>query len=186
MTDPAGAAAVPELNGWNWKQWFKRMENYFRIHGLWEVTYTKPDLKSAEKEEEDDKRKILLLCIQEARCRIINSVNEEYSGHVNHCTTTHEVWKVLKDLYQNSSSVRESELREKLAKTRKKHDQTVDQYMNGIVPIVDEVRQVNVDLFEEEDAHRILDGLPDNYHIVVLTLKQYHEKLTMTGVRLSL
>jgi len=113
-------------------------------------------------------------------------VNEEYSGHVNHCTTAHEAWKILKDLYQNSSSMRESELRERLAKTRKKHDQTIDQYMNGIVSIVDELRQVNVDLSEEEVSHAILDGLPDNYHMVVLTLKHYHEKLTLARVRLSL
>ena len=186
MTDPAGAAAVPELNGRNWRQWFIRMENYLRIYGLWEVSCTEPDLKSAENEEWDEKQKITLQCIQQARCRIINSVNEEYSGHVNHCNTAHEAWRILKDLYQNSSSMRESELRDRLAKTRKKHDQTIDQYMNGIVSIVDELRQVNVDLSEEEVSHAVLDGLPDNYHMVVLTLKHYHEKLTLARVRLSL
>eukprot|EP00963_Diacronema_lutheri_P007771 scaffold671_cov394-Pavlova_lutheri.AAC.1 len=186
MTDPAGAAAVPELNGRNWRQWFIRMENYLRIYGLWEVTCTEPELNSAEKQEGEEKHKIILQCIQQARCRIINSVNEEYSGHVNHCTTAHEAWKVLKDLYQNSSSMRESELREKLAKTRKRSDQSIDQYMNGIVSIVDELRQVNVDLPEEEVAHTVLDGLPDSYHMIVLILKHHHEKLTMSRIRLSL
>ena len=82
--------------------------------------------------------------------------------------------------------MRESELRERLSKTRKRNDQSIDQYMNTIVTIVDELRQVNVDLPEEEVAHTVLDGLPDSYHMVVLTLKHYHEKLTMSRVRLSL
>jgi len=38
MTDPARASAVPELNGANLRQWFLRMENYLRIHNLWDVT----------------------------------------------------------------------------------------------------------------------------------------------------
>lgn len=58
--------------------------------------------------------------------------------------------------------------------------------MKSIVSIVDELRQVNVDLTEEKVSHTILDGLPDNYHMVVLALKHYHKKLTVGRVRLSL
>ena len=52
--------------------------------------------------------------------------------------------------------------------------------------IVDELRQVNVDLTEEEMANVVLDGLPANYHTVTVVLKHYHSKLTMAKVRESL
>lgn len=186
MTDPAGPYAVPELNGKNWRQWFIRMENYLRIQGRWEVTCQDPFEGKAEKSELEETNKYDYEKMQQARCRIINSLNEEYSGHVTCCETAHEAWRVLKDLYQNTSSLRESELREKLAKTRKMYDMTIDQYMNQIILLVDELRQVNVEMPEEQVANIVLDGLPEQYHMVVLTLKHYHEPLTMARVRLSL
>ena len=186
MTDPAAASAVPELNGANWRQWFLRMENYLKIHNLWEVTANEKDFKLDENGEVRTEDKINYGRVQKARCLIINCVNSEYSGHITRCETAHQVWTVLRNLYQQTGQQRENELRQKLTKARKHHDQSIDQYMNNIVEIVDELRQVNVDLSEEEVANAVLDGLPANYHTVTVVLKHYHSKLTMAKVRESL
>ena len=58
--------------------------------------------------------------------------------------------------------------------------------MNSIVEIVSELRQVNVDLSEEEVANAELDGLSASYHTVIVVLKHYHNKITMAKVRESL
>lgn len=186
MTDPAAASAVPELNGTNWRQWFLRMENYLRIHNLWDVTANEQRQELDESGEVKLTEKVDYGKMQKARCLIINCVNAEYSGHVTMCDTAHQVWTVLKNLYQQTGQQRESELRQKLNKARKYHDQSIDQYMNKIVEIVDELRQVNVDLTEEEVANAVLDGLPASYHTVTVVLKHYHSKLTMAKVRESL
>jgi len=186
MTDPAGASAVPELNGANWRQWFLRMENYLRIHNLWDVTASEVKYEKDEAGEVELNEKVNYEKMQRARCLIINCVNSEYSGHITRCSSAHQVWTVLKNLYQQTGQQRESELRQKLTKARKHHDQSIDQYMNSIVQIVDELRQVNVDLTEEEVSNAVLDGLPPNYHTVTVVLKHYHAKLTMAKVRESL
>ena len=186
MVDPAATTAVPELNGKNWRQWFIRMENYLRIHNMWNVTQEELMLEKQENGEIKLEDSAIYYKMQQARCSIMNCVNEEYSGHITTCTTAHQVWTTLKELYQHTGLLSEGELEEKLAKTRKRSDQSVDQYMNNIVQVVDELRQINIDLPEEEVCHHVLDGLPDNYHMVVLTLKHYHQKLTMARVRESL
>lgn len=186
MTDPAAASAVPELNGTNWRQWFLRMENYLRIHNLWDVTAQERKFSRNENGEIKLEEKASYEMMHRARCLIINCVNSEYSGHITRCETANEVWSVLKNLYQQTGQQRETELRQKLNKAKKHHDQTIDQYMNNIVQIVDELRQVNVDLSEEEVAHAVLDGLPSSYHTVTVVLKHYHSKLTMAKVRESL
>jgi len=186
MTDPAGASAVPELDGTNWRQWFLRMENYLRIHNLWDVTSNEQDIKMEENGVVNMEDKCIYGKVQKARCRIINCVNSEYSGHITRCDTAHQVWTVLKNLYQQTGQQRETELRQKLNKAKKHHDQSIDQYINTIVQIVDELRQVNVDLSEEEMASAVLEGLPANYHTVTVVLKHYHCKLTMAKVRESL
>ena len=140
MTDPAAASAVPELNGANWRQWFLRMENYLRIHNLWEVTENEQDFKLDENGEVRTEDKLNYGKVQKARCLIINCVNSEYSGHITRCETAHQVWTVLKNLYQQTGQQRETELRQKLNKARKHHDQSIDQYINSIVQIVDELR----------------------------------------------
>eukprot|EP00963_Diacronema_lutheri_P002830 scaffold220_cov678-Pavlova_lutheri.AAC.1 len=162
------------------------MENYLRIHNLWEMTVVGRNFKRDESGEVKLEDKVYYETMHRARCLIINCVNSEYSGHVTRCETANEVWTVLKDLYQQTGQQRETELRQKLNRTRKHHDQTIDQYMNSIVQTVDELRQVNVDLTEEEVAHIVLEGLPANYHTVTVVLKHYHNKLTMAKVRESL
>ena len=187
MNDPAGISAIPELNGRNWRQWFIRMENYLRIHGLWEVTQNDPFKgKKTYKEKLAETDKYIYEKVEQARCRIVNTMDEQHTAYVRNCASAHEAWQVLQNLYQNTSALRESELKDKLNKTRKRNDTTIDEYMNQIITIVDELRQVNVNMTEEEVAHTVLDGLPDSYHMVVLTLKHYHEPLTMARVRLSL
>ena len=186
MTDPAAQSAVPELNGANWRQWFLRMENYLRIHNLSEVTATEKIFEKDEQGEVKLEHKMIYEKMQRARCLIINCVNSEYSGHITKCDTAHQVWSVLKNLYQQTGQQREAELRQRLTKTRKHHDQSIDQYMNAIVQIVNELRQVNVDLTEEEVPNVVLNGLPPCYHTVTVVLKHYHEKLTMAKVRESL
>ena len=51
MTDPAAQSAVPELYGANWRHWFLRMENYLRIHNLWEVTAREEYWRKMDKEK---------------------------------------------------------------------------------------------------------------------------------------
>eukprot|EP00963_Diacronema_lutheri_P014729 scaffold3844_cov1665-Pavlova_lutheri.AAC.1 len=165
MVDPAATTAVPELNGKNWRQWFIRMENYLRIHNLWTVTAEEPKVEKEKDGEMKMEHQAMYNKMQQARCCIMNCVSEEYSGHITTCTTAHQVWTTLKELYQHTGLLREGELKEKLAKTRKRSDQSVDQYMNNIVQVVDELRQINIDIPEEEVCHQVLDGLPDNYHM---------------------
>ena len=153
---------------------------------MWNVTQEELMLEKQENGEIKLEDSAIYYKMQQARCSIMNCVNEEYSGHITTCTTAHQVWTTLKELYQHTGLLSEGELEEKLAKTRKRSDQSVDQYMNNIVQVVDELRQINIDLPEEEVCHHVLDGLPDNYHMVVLTLKHYHQKLTMARVRESL
>lgn len=186
MNDPASQSVVPELNGRNWRQWFIRMENYLRIYGLWDVTCTDSFDNAQVKKEWTEKEQFNYERMQQARCRIVNTMNEEYSGYVNHCKTAHQAWQTLKDLYRNSSSLRESELRDRLVRTRKTSEQSVDQYINSIMITVDELRQLDIELTEEEITNVILEGLPSSYHTIVLVLKHYHEKLTVARVRQSL
>ena len=84
---------------------------------MWNVTQEELMLEKQENGEIKLENSAMYNKMQQARCSIMNCVNEEYSGHITTCTTAHQVWTTLKELYQHTGLLREGELKEKLAKT---------------------------------------------------------------------
>eukprot|EP00963_Diacronema_lutheri_P013671 scaffold2671_cov455-Pavlova_lutheri.AAC.1 len=179
MTDPAHINGVPNLNGENWKEWFFRMENHLVLNGLWEVTMVNPT--EEEKKEEKTKQKM-----NSAKIRILNSISMDYVDNVMHCTTPHEVWMAIKAIYQETGYLRERSLKAALSRFKKYPDQSIEQYMNKLVQIVNELKQIGVTTPEKDVITIALNGLPADYNNLTTVLDHMTVTLTLAEIRRSL
>lgn len=156
------------------------MENHLILHDLWDMTQEEPEKSDVEDDKEFQRK------LNKAKIRIKNSLTMEYMSHVNQCKTPCEIWKVLQNLYNEKGFLREKDLRSKLSQLKKQSDQTADQYINYLVLIIEELRQIGINLPEQEVATIAMNGLPAEYNNLVTVLEHYHEKLTIAQVRKSL
>eukprot|EP00963_Diacronema_lutheri_P013611 scaffold2652_cov322-Pavlova_lutheri.AAC.1 len=184
MTDPAHINGVPNLNGENWKEWFFMMENHVVLNGLWEVTKDNPieeEKKEEEKKEEKTKQKM-----NSAKIRILNTISMDYVDNVMHCTTPHELWMAIKAIYQETGYLRERSLKAALSRFKKYPDQSIEQYMNKLVQIVNELKPIGVTTLEKDVITIALNGLPANYNNLTTVVDHMTVTLTLAEIKISL
>jgi len=74
------------------------------------------------------------------------------------------MWKVLKDLFQNSSDHRKLALKDKLRKIKMEKGDTIPKYLTKFVQCRDEIGSVGIKVVADDLVSLSLLGLPKSWH----------------------
>ena len=79
-------------------------------------------------------------------------------------TTPYEMWKVLTDMFQNSSDHRKLVLKDKLRKIKMEKGDTIPKYLTKFVQCQDELGSVGITVDVDDLVSLVLLGLPKSWH----------------------
>ena len=79
-------------------------------------------------------------------------------------TTPYAMWKVLTDLFQNSSDHRKLALKDKLRKIKMEKGDTIPKYLTKFVQCWDELGSVGITITADDLVSLDLLGLPKSWH----------------------
>jgi hypothetical protein len=145
----------------NYISWKDRMEAVLEDNGLKcyiDADVPKPDAThtanlDAWKNKVVKARKILL---EGVRDHIVSSLHGK--------TTPYAMWKVLTDLFQNSSDHRKLALKDKLRKIKMEKGDTIPKYLTKFVQCWDELGSVGITVTADDLVSLALLGLPKSWH----------------------
>ena len=140
------------------------MENHLRLNGLWEVTMSEPT------NEEKERDKSIWEKINSASVRLLQCIQSGYVDNVVTCETPHQVWTSIKQMYEETGYVRERALESHLSKLKKDSEESIKQYLNGLVQVANEPRNIGVTIPEKEKVTIALNSLLAKYNTLTTML----------------
>lgn len=108
-------------------------------------------------------------------------------------TTASEIWTVLASTYAKPSRAHFKQLKQQL-KHWKKENKSIDEYLLGLSTRFDQIALLGKPLDHEDQIEYVIDGLPDDYKMVIdqiegrdtpPTLTEVHERLLNHEVKLQ-
>jgi hypothetical protein len=150
-----------------------------QLIGFLEGTKEKPAETTKEKEPNPAYQAWLT---QDALLSYLNSsLSKEVLAQVATCTTSHEVWKEINNMYASQSRARVMHLRGKLATTRKK-DMTAAAYFAKMKGYADEMAAAGKRLEDDDVVSYILTGLDSDYNALVETVSSRTEPISLSDL----
>jgi hypothetical protein len=98
--------------------------------------------------------------VEKARRILLEGVQDHIVSSLHGKTTPHAMWKVLTDLFQNSSDHRKLALKDKLRKIKMEKGDTIQKYLMNFVQCRDELGSVGIIVIVDDLVSLVLLGLP--------------------------
>lgn len=162
------------------------MKCHLTVEDLWEVTCNEPSTGHEAEDGDPEADRIQRIKNGIAMNHISSRVKGYHSTLIRKCTSAHSMWTTLHNSHKESAPWREHQLRVKLANVHKKRGQSIQSYIDEVEGIVSQIREGFAEVLDAEAVDFMLDGLPDEYHMLVLVLRHCSKELTMDGVAQSL
>jgi hypothetical protein len=102
--------------------------------------------------------------VVKARRILLEGVRDHIVSSLHGKTTLHAMWKVLIDLFQNSSDHRKLALKDKLRKIKMEKGNTIPKYLTKFVQCRDELGSVGIIVVADDLVSLVLLGLPKSWH----------------------
>jgi hypothetical protein len=131
----------------NYIAWKDRMEAVLEDNGLKDYIdkyVPKPDVTDTANLDAWKKK------VAKARRILLEGVRDHIVSSLHGNTTPHEMWKVLMDLFQNSSDHRKLVLKDKLRKIKMEKGDTIQKYLTKFVQCRDDLGSVGIIVFVDD------------------------------------
>jgi hypothetical protein len=102
--------------------------------------------------------------VAKARRILLEGVRDHIVSSLHGKTTPHAMWKVLTDMFQNSSDHRKFVLKDKLRKIKMEKGDTIPKYLTKFVQCRDELGSVGITVVANDLVSLVLLGLPKSWH----------------------
>jgi hypothetical protein len=145
----------------NYIAWKDRMEAVLEDNGLKEYIdkdVPKPDAKDTANLDAWQKK------VAKARKILLEGVRDHIVSSLHGKTTPHAMWKVLTDLFQNSSDHRKLALKDKLRKIKMEKGDSIPKYLTKFVQCRDELGSVGITVAADDLVSLALLGLLKSWH----------------------
>lgn len=133
----------------NWSTWSFAMKTQLELEDSWNCI--EPSGDNAVLDAEKDKK---------ARCKIILAIDKSLYVHVRDCNTSAEVWKSLKNLFQDSGLDRRIGLLQKLCSIQLVECSSVEDYVNQVISTAQKLNDIGFSVNDEWIGSLLLKGLP--------------------------
>jgi hypothetical protein len=145
----------------NYIAWKDRMEAVLEDNGLKgyiDNDVPKPDATDTANLDAWKKK------VAKARRILLEGVRDHIVSSLHGKTTPYAMWKVLTDLFQNSSDHRKLALKDKLRKIKMEKGDTIPKYLTKFVQCRDELGSVGIIVVADDLVSLALLGLPKSWH----------------------
>jgi hypothetical protein len=102
--------------------------------------------------------------VAKARRILLEGVRDHIVSSLHGKTTPYAMWKVLTDLFQNSSDHRKLALKDKLRKIKMEKGETIPKYLTKFVQCRDELGSVGITIVVDDLVSLVLLGLPKSWN----------------------
>jgi hypothetical protein len=102
--------------------------------------------------------------VEKVRRIMLEGVRDHIVSSLHGKATPHAMWKVLTDLFQNSSDHRKLALKDKLGKIKMEKDDSIPKYLTKFVQCWDEIGSVGIIVVADDLVSLALLGLPKSWH----------------------
>jgi hypothetical protein len=145
----------------NYIAWKDRMEAVLEDNGLKgyiDADVPKPDATDTANLDAWQKK------VEKARRILLEGVRDHIVSSLHGKTTPYAMWKVLTDLFQNSSDHRKLALKDKLRKIKMEKGDTIPKYLTKFIQCRDELGSVGITVAVDDLVSLALLGLPKSWH----------------------
>ncbi|KAG8485839.1 hypothetical protein CXB51_019238 [Gossypium anomalum] len=179
-------AAPPVFNGEGFHIWVVKMRTYLQAFDLWEVVNT--DVEPAplranptvaqirQHADERTKRHKAMSCIQ-------NCVSDVIFTRIMACETPKQAWDKLKEEFQGTERTRQQQLlnlRRDFENLKMKEEETVKQYSDRIMAVVNSIRLLGEQFSEARIVEKVLSTLPERYEAKISSLEDSRDLATIS------
>ncbi|OMO51183.1 Integrase, catalytic core [Corchorus capsularis] len=182
-----GIVPTPHIfTGENYQTWSVKMQTFLQAHGMWGVVegkdpYVLPDnpiVKQMKYHETETAKAFKALSV------IQNNVSEVIFNLIMTCKTPKEAWDMLKAEFEGSNKVRRlqvTNLRRQFENLKMKDDETVRQYSERIMTIINKMRLLgSADISQERIVMKLVDTLPAKYEAKLSSLEDTRDMSTVS------
>lgn len=165
---PVGAPNIEKLEGTkNYDIWKFQMKMALIDYGLWNC------VSGTDTDENRDQRALAKLCL---------SVKPVCLAHLRTAKSSKDGWNNLEKAFQSSGLTRRMFLKRKLYRARYEDFSSMNEYVSGILDMVQELSELSVTISDDEIGTLLLCGLPDSHDAVVNGFCATHSCITSSDV----
>ena len=159
----------------NYHTWSFAMKNLLEMHG-WETTI----------EEVPANRDANLENLKKAKAKLVLNVDSSIYVHIQSAETAAEIWKKLKDLYEDRGLSRKIGLLRKLITTRLESSDSMMDYVNQIIVTANKLTGIGFDISEEWLGAILLAGLTDEFMPMIMGIESSGVRITGDAIKSKL
>ncbi|KAL4354255.1 hypothetical protein GQ457_06G039790 [Hibiscus cannabinus] len=172
-----GVDNPPLFDGQNYQLWAVKMKAYLRGSDLWDVVETgndppplrnNPTVAQMKHHAEECAKKFKALSIIHA------AVTETIFTRIMACETGKEAWDRLRDEFQGSEKTKQMQvlnIRREYEMLRMKESESVKEYADRLMKIVNQIRLFGEDLPEKRVVEKVLVSLPEKFEAKISSLE---------------
>ncbi|XP_017644422.1 uncharacterized protein LOC108485074 [Gossypium arboreum] len=166
------SAAPPVFNGEGFHIWVVKMRTYLQAFDLWEVVNT--DVEPTP------------LRANPTMAQIRQHADERTKRHkaiIMACETPKQAWDKLKEEFQGTERTRQQQLlnlRRDFENLKMKEDETVKQYSDRIMAVVNSIRLLGEQFSEARIVEKVLSTLPERYEAKISSLEDSRDLATIS------
>ncbi|XP_044464435.1 uncharacterized protein LOC123194981 [Mangifera indica] len=169
--------AVLVFNGVHYHIWVVKMKSFLQAADLWDVVeidgnfptmLENPTVAQIQLYKSETKKKSKTLSF------LHSAIADNIFVKIVYCTTTKQVWEKLQQEYQGSKKTRTMKiitLKRQLENTRMNDTESVSQYSDRIMKLVNEMRILGKDLSEERIVAKVLVSLLEKFESKISSLE---------------
>lgn len=169
---------LPRLTGKNYNQWSIQMKVLYGSQDLWEIVengYEEPEnqtnlstqqLNTLKENRKKDKKALYF---------IYQSVDEVIFERISMASTSKEAWDILNKTYKGEEKVkmvRLQALRGEFDSLKMKESETVEEYYNRTISIVNQLRVNGEDITDKRVLEKILRSMTRKFEHVVVAIEE--------------
>ncbi|KAG8492389.1 hypothetical protein CXB51_009729 [Gossypium anomalum] len=170
-------AAPPVFTGEGFHIWLVKMRTYLQAFDLWEVVNSDAEpaplranptvAQIRQHADERTKKHKAMSCIQ-------NCVSDVIFTRIMTCETPKQAWNKLKEEFQGTERTRQQQLlnlRRDFENLKMKEEETVKQYFDRIMAVVNSIRLLGEQFEEVRIVEKVLSTLPERYEAKISSLE---------------
>ncbi|XP_052483006.1 uncharacterized protein LOC128036154 [Gossypium raimondii] len=165
------------FTGENYHIWIVKMKTYLQAHDLWSVIEndTEPPplranptiVQMRQHAEERAKKHKAMACLQ-------SGVSDVIFTHIMACETPKQAWDKLKEEFMGTDKTRQQQvinLRRDFENLRMRESETIKQYSDRIMAIVNSIRLLGVNFTESRVVEKVITTLPEKFESKISSLE---------------
>ncbi|KAL4272072.1 hypothetical protein GQ457_13G024560 [Hibiscus cannabinus] len=172
-----GVGNPPLFDGQSYQFWVVKMKAYLRGSDFWDVVETgndplplrnNPIVAQMKNHAEESAKKFKALSIIHA------AGTETIFTHIMACETGKEAWDRLRDEFSGSEKIKQMHvlnLRREYEMLRMKESESVKEYADRLMMIVNQIRLLGEDLPEKRVVEKVLVSLPEKFEFKISSLE---------------